>query len=182
MKAASLKVLSYTIVSTDSGWIGIAWSPLGIRATTFPMQSKKLASLEIRGKAPGAVLEISLPKAFSQLAKLLNDNYLDIYEDDSINITSIADLANYLHDRKLFGYLTNSTIKTLCKICLHTKFIHTNINQYPKLYFEEEGWDKIHFLEFYPGTETIIWGSYAFDFNVKELEKSLSSLISILAK
>ena len=105
----------------------------------------------------------------------LNDNYLDIYEEDCINISSITDLANYLDDRKLFGYLTNSTKKTLCKICLYTKFIDKNINitDYPKLYFEEEGWDRIHFLEFYPGTETINWGSYAFDFNEKELEKSL---------
>lgn len=103
----------------------------------------------------------------------LNDNYLTIYEEDCINISSITDLANYLHDRKLFGYLTNSTIKTLCKICLNTKFIDENNIEYPKLYFEEEGWDRIHFLEFHPGTETIIWGSYAFDFNEKELEKSL---------
>jgi len=106
---------------------------------------------------------------------LLNDNYLTIYKEDSINISSITDLANYLHDRKLFGYLTNSTIKTLCKICLHTKFIDGNINitNYPKLYFEEEGWDRIHFLEFHLGTETVIWGSYSFDFNREELEKSL---------
>jgi len=103
----------------------------------------------------------------------LNDNYLDMYEEDCFNITSITDLANYLHDRKLFGYLTNSTVKTLCKICLHTKFIDDNIREYPKIYFEEEGWDRIHFLEFYLGTETINWGSYTFDFNEKELEKSL---------
>jgi hypothetical protein len=102
-----------------------------------------------------------------------NNNYLDIYEEDCINIKSITDLANYLHDRKLFGYLTNSTKKTLCKISLHTKIIDEKIDIKPKLYFEEEGWDRIHFLEFHPGTETVIWGSYAFDFNQEEIEKSL---------
>jgi len=112
----------------------------------------------------------------------LEDNYFYINEYECSNVVSMTDLSNFLDDTKLFGYLTNGSIKSLCKISLHTKFINgvdntdniTNI-KYPKMYFEEEGWDRIHFLEFHPGTEDILWGSYAFDMNENELEKSLVS-------
>ena len=103
-----------------------------------------------------------------------DNNYFYIDEKECSEIVSITDLSNFLNDRKLFGYLTNSYIESLCKICLHTKFTNNNEDiKYPKMYFEEEGWDRIHFLEFHPKTEDILWGSYAFDFNYDELKESL---------
>jgi hypothetical protein len=111
------------------------------------------------------------------------NNYFYIDENECSEVVSMTDLSNFLNDRKLFGYLTNGYIKSLCKISLHTKFINDIDNEenidiihnikYPKMYFEEEGWDRIHYLEFHPGTENISWGSYAFDMNENELEKSL---------
>lgn len=99
-------------------------------------------------------------------------NYPDIcneygYSDKNThNIKSLYDFACKLDDTKLFGYLCNKLIKLLCKICLHTSYTNEfELNKtLPRMYFEEEGWDRIHFLEFHCGTEEIIWGSYAFNF------------------
>ena len=108
-----------------------------------------------------------------------NQFYIDI--DDSSKISSITDLSDYLNDTKLFGYLNNNYIKSLCKISLHTKFIDNtkDITKYPKMYFEEEGWDRIHFLEFHPGYEDVYWGSYAFDINYHEMEESIKIIKKI---
>jgi hypothetical protein len=86
-------------------------------------------------------------------------------QKDIIKLKSLYDFSISLHDTKLFGYIDNNYCKLLCKISLHTSFTDKyNSKLFPRIYFEEEGWDRIHFLEFHCGTEEVIWGSYAFDF------------------
>jgi hypothetical protein len=35
------------------------------------------------------------------------------------------------------------------------------------MFFREEGWNRIHYLEFELGTENIKWGSYTYDFDTE---------------
>lgn len=91
-----------------------------------------------------------------------NWNYLYLDEDIEKNLKSLKDFAEYLNNKKLFGYLTNSYIKSLQKICLNTKFVGESKLK-PKMFFEEPGWVKVHFFEFNIGTENITWGLYNFE-------------------
>jgi hypothetical protein len=87
-------------------------------------------------------------------------------EDDLYKIKSLYEFFIGFHDTKLFGYFNNKLSKFLCKVCLHTSFIDQGkSNNNPRVYFEEEGWDRIHYLEFQCGTEKVFHGSHAFNFN-----------------
>ena len=107
------------------------------------------------------------------------DNYFYFDNEDTFdNIVSLEDLANHLHDKKLFGYLTNPTCQILCKICLNTEFTDSDNLELPIMYFEEEGWDRIHYLKFNIGSEDIEWCSYAFDFDNEHYENKIKEEIS----
>jgi len=90
------------------------------------------------------------------LLNIKGDHYF--YPDT--NPETLEDLAKILNGRKLFGYLTSSYIKILNKLSFFT-----TAESKPVWYFEEAGWNRIHYLEFNPGYEDVIHGSFAFDIN-----------------
>ena len=119
-----------------------------------------------------------IDKINSSQSEYENWNYLYLDNIEESNVKSLQDFANFLNNKKLFGYLTNSYIKSLQKICLHTKFVgETKLK--PKMFFEESGWKKIHFFEFNIGTEEITWGIYNFNFDIEKYEKEFCKEINI---
>lgn len=90
------------------------------------------------------------------------------FDKDEVG-TSLEDYANFLHDKRLFGYLIPSYMYALCRVCANTKFINDE-NKNTIMYFEEEGWDRLHYLEFKVGTEDVNWGSIAFNFDTEYYE------------
>ena len=102
-----------------------------------------------------------------------SEDYIYTWSDDFKNVKTIEDLANYKHDQKFIGYITPETINTLCKISLYTKYNEQQEDktQHPRIYFEYEGWDEIYFIEFHLGTEKVLCGSHAFDFNQEYYDK-----------
>ena len=129
---------------------------------------KELEEIEKSGKDDGYL---------SSLAD--NYNWFDP-KNPLPDITNFYDYSNRLDDKALCGYLTSSTIKKLCKsgLCME---ISGKDN--PIMYFEEEGWDRLHYFKFFPGSERVEHGTYAFDFNsefyeqkfVDESNKNISS-------
>ena len=106
------------------------------------------------------------------------DNYIYFNNIDTFdNIVSLEDLANHLHAKKLFGYLTNPTCEILSLICLNSVFTDKDNLGSPIMYFEEGGWDRIHYLKFNIGTEDIEWCSYAFDFDSECYENKIKEEI-----
>ena len=95
-----------------------------------------------------------------------NDCYLYCLTEDN-EIKTFEDFSNRINGKKLCGYLTNGTIKKLCKsgLCMSNKY-----NKKPVMYFEEEGWDRIYYFKFFPGTEKVECGSFAFNFNFEHHE------------
>ena len=105
----------------------------------------------------------------------LTDNYNWLQPENPFpDIRNFEDYARRLDDRALCGYLTASTIKKLCKsgLCMSNEGIEEGGERnYPIMYFEEEGWDRLHCFKFFPGTEKVEHGTYAFDFNDKYYEE-----------
>ena len=94
-------------------------------------------------------------------------NYLYYNLPDDVNtIKNLANFSKHLNNHKVFGYLTNSYIKSLKQICKNTERILED-KENPKMFFEEEGWNRIHYLEFELGTENIIYGSYTYNFDTE---------------
>ena len=114
-----------------------------------------------------------IDKINSSKSEYENWNHLYLDNIEELNVKSLQDFANFLNNKKIFGYLTNSYIKSLQKICLYTKFVgETKLK--PKMFFEESGRGKIHFLEFNIGTEEITWGIYNFDFDIEKYAKEIN--------
>jgi len=94
------------------------------------------------------------------IANIKDDHYF--YPEETPG--NLEELAKILNGRKLFGYLTCGYIKILHKLSLFTSTTE-NLKKNPTWYFEEEGWNRIHYLEFNLGKEEVIHGSFAFDIN-----------------
>jgi hypothetical protein len=75
---------------------------------------------------------------------------------------TLLDMAKKLNDRKLFGYLDNGYIAAIRQVSLHAKAPEGEFLM-PRIYFEEEGWLRLHYLEFHLGTDTVVWGSFSYD-------------------
>lgn len=90
--------------------------------------------------------------------------HITIFKDETPDKRpkTIADLAKELHNHKLFGYLDNGYIGAIREVCLRTTDI-TGQCLMPRIYFEEEGWLRLHYLEFMPGTTTVIHGTFSFE-------------------
>lgn len=122
----------------------------------YEQLQKELKEIEKSGKDDGYLYSLTD-----------NYNWLDP-KNPFPDITNFQDYCNRLDDKALCGYLTQSTIKKLCKSGLHMEFVLDMNN--PIMYFEEEGWDRIHYFKFFPGSEKVEHGTYAFDFNSKFYE------------
>ena len=117
----------------------------------------------------------------SELLKNIDCEYLSsLIDDENIfgesykKLENFEDYANRLNDRCLCGYLNSSTIERLCKSGLCMK----NENNNPIMYFEEEGWDRIHYFKFFPGTEEVEHGTYAFNFDEEYYSEKYDKLNS----
>ena len=101
-----------------------------------------------------------------------DNNYLYVYKHTS-TIKTLKDLAHELNDTKLCGYLTLPVKKILGLICKNIDYtiLENELDKLPKMYFEEDGWDRIHYFEFYPGTDRIIWGSHALERCISDCNK-----------
>jgi hypothetical protein len=75
-------------------------------------------------------------------------------------VKTVADLGTAMHDTKLLGYLDNDYIETLQEVCRHMK--STAEPCFPRLFFELEGCDTLHCLEFQPGTDVIMYAFHPF--------------------
>jgi len=84
---------------------------------------------------------------------------------------SLKDYAICLNDTKLFGYIDHNTERLLMGISYATVMTGPTDSPtdekkvYPIMYFEEEGWIRLHYLEFNPTVDHIIWGCRTFDFD-----------------
>jgi len=74
---------------------------------------------------------------------------------------TVQELAESFHDTKLFGYLDNDYIIAFMELCRHMSMPEDD-KSFPRIYYEEEGWNRLHYLEFHPGTDIIIWGTFSF--------------------
>jgi hypothetical protein len=110
----------------------------------------------------------------------LTDNYNWFDSKNPLpNITNFNEYSNRLDDKALCGYLTPSTIKKLCKsgLCMEN-----NNENNPIMYFDEEGWDRLHYFKFFPGTEKVEHGTYAFNFNSEFYENKFIDELNISSK
>jgi hypothetical protein len=111
-----------------------------------------------------------LKNELDMIGKEYTDSYLyclsnnnDYRFENNSSIKTFEDFANRINGNKLCGYLTNGTIKKLCKSGL---YMSNKDNSNPVMYFEEEGWDRLYYFKFFPGTEKVECGSFAFDFDL----------------
>jgi len=96
------------------------------------------------------------------------------YICDTEECATLEELANMLDDQKFFGYWDNNTEKKL--IAINKALINPDSKQYcPRLYFEEGGWDRVHFIEFHPGTDNVYHGSKIFNIKYNEEPENASS-------
>jgi hypothetical protein len=74
---------------------------------------------------------------------------------------TVSELAEELDETKLFGYLTNDYIEALQEVCM-SMYCDATIPDatMPRIYFEEEGRYCLHYLEFHPGTTTVVKGTH----------------------
>lgn len=125
---------------------------------------------------------------YEKLLEILNDidcEYLyslttdtDFFGKSLKKMENFEDYANRLDDCCLCGYLTPGTIEKLCKSSLCMK---NDNNKNPVMYFEEEGWERLHYFKFFPGSEKVEHGTYAFNFDEgyynEKYEKLNSSIL-----
>lgn len=74
--------------------------------------------------------------------------------------STIHEIGQAFHDHKLFSYLCNEFIQDLIEV---NKHLSGSSEYTPRIYFELEGWNSLHYLEWHPGTETVVTGSYEYD-------------------
>lgn len=74
---------------------------------------------------------------------------------------TVEDLANALNDRKLFGYLDDGYVEAFREICRHMSMTDGS-RSFPRMYFEEEGWMRLHYIEFHPGTDIVMLGTLSY--------------------
>lgn len=127
----------------------------------------------------GKETRIDFEKLKEELNKIDTEKELDPYylyyltlDDGKIkDIENFEDYANRIDGNKFCGYLTPGTVKKLCKSgkCM-TAGAYIN----PIMYFEEEGWDRLHYFKFFPGTETVEHGVYAFNFDEELYENKFN--------
>lgn len=97
----------------------------------------------------------------------------DCYEaKDEERPSTLADMAKRWDDTKFCGYFTNEYIEALGEFtrCLMP------YNSFPRLYYENEGWDELWCLEFHPGTTTILISRYSYTTDLKYAMLKYSSL------
>ncbi len=126
------------------------------------------------------LVEIENSKQDDGYLTSLTDNYNWLQPDNPFpDLQNFEDYANRLDDRALCGYLTPSTIKKLCKsgLCMSNDIEEGTEKNYPIMYFEEEGWERLHYFKFFPGSEKVEHGTYAFDFNGKYYEEKFDKEI-----
>lgn len=85
---------------------------------------------------------------------------------------TLEELAKSFDDHKLFGYLDNGYIEAFREVCRHLVMPPTVGKMFPRIYFEEEGFDRIHYLEFHPGTDVVLWGNLRYDMPTLLIEAS----------
>ena len=95
--------------------------------------------------------------------KKYTENLITSYKSDEKefeNINSIIDIGKFLNGKKI----SFEQLNFLCKLCLNTRY-SIDVKCRPTLYFLENR-NKIHYLEFIIGTETIYHGQYLFNFDI----------------
>ena len=97
--------------------------------------------------------------------KKYTENLITSYKSDEKefeNINSIIDIGKFLNGKKI----SFEQLNFLCKLCLNTRYsIDVKCRNNPILYFLENR-NKIHYLEFIIGSETIYHGQYLFNFDI----------------
>ncbi len=83
-------------------------------------------------------------------------------------IKTMADLGRDWHDKKLIGYLSNDSIRFLQGIARIIKDKDT----LPRLYYEEEGWDRLAYLEFHPKSGDVMLATKTFTYPAWEDEEN----------
>ncbi len=101
---------------------------------------------------------------------IINKGYPYFYTN---KCKTLKDLGNELNDHKFFGYWDNDTEKKLIAI---NKALTGPDNVYPRLYFEEEGWNRLHFIEFHPGTDDVYHGHKIFNFDYEPEPEDASDI------
>jgi len=94
---------------------------------------------------------------------ILENGYPYIKVDDHFKrkVKTIDDLGSYFNDCKFFGYFDNYTITKFIHIC---KNINTRFEDLtPRLYFEEENFDRLHFIEFNLLNRNVLYGYKDFE-------------------
>jgi hypothetical protein len=138
----------------------------------------------------GKETKIDYEKLKEELNKIDEEKDMDAYlhciiDDDItfnnnvVTLENFDDYAKRIHNHKLCGYLNRGTIKKLCKsgLCMTTEN-----KQNPIMFFEEEGWDRLYYFKFFPGTEKVEMGTYAFDFDNDFYEKEYKSKTTCFKK
>jgi len=82
----------------------------------------------------------------------------DVYKLKDERPETLADMAKKWDDTKFVGYLDNDYIESLMEFCR----ILEPCDTFPRLYYDYEGYDQLWYLEFYPGTEKILYGIFEF--------------------
>jgi hypothetical protein len=129
----------------------------------------------------GKETRIDFEKLKQELNKIDTEKELDPYYLRCLgqDIENFEDYANRIDGDKFCGYLTAGTVKKLCKSgrCMTAG---ANIN--PIMYFEEEGWDRLHYFKFFPGTETVEHGVHAFNFDEELYENKFNKNLPAFKK
>lgn len=74
--------------------------------------------------------------------------------------STVHEIGEAFNDHKLFTYLCKEVVHDLIEV---NKRLSGGSEYTPRIYYELEGWSSFNYLEFYPGTETVMTGSYEYD-------------------
>ena len=106
---------------------------------------------------------------FVEDEKHSEEYHITMLKDDYENLglekrpETLHEVGQTLHERKFIGYLDDGYIRALQELCRHLKPAPSREKSFPRLYYEYEGFSTLHYFEFHPGTDVIIWGIYKFD-------------------
>jgi len=71
---------------------------------------------------------------------------------DEAHANTLLALAHFLNDKKLCGYLDENYVVGLCEV---SRITTAPMRCTPRIYFEEEGFNRIYFFEFMPGVAAV---------------------------
>ena len=109
---------------------------------------------------------------WSRVGKTAKNYFKGHYGFDLETITNLEEFCKAFHDLKFIGYMDNELIFSLIDLNEHGLTRNKEDTESIRIYYDYEGFDQVHCLEFYPGTRKILHGIYKFNDSSFEYKKN----------